>query len=299
MRSLLFTGATGFLGTNIYKLLASNYQIDTIGLTPRDDYQVNIANDIPKLIRPYDIVLHAAGKAHSVPKTQDEAKAFFDVNFTGTKNLCYALEKCAIPKSFIFISTVAVYGCDSGVNISENYPLNGITPYALSKIKAEEYLTKWCIKHNVILSILRPSLIAGPNPPGNLGAMINGIRNGRYFAIGGNKSRKSILMVQDIANLVPMLVERGGVFNICDSLHPSFEELEQLISQQLDKSRPFSIPYIIAKAMAFVGDSLGKSAPINSSKLSKITKSLTFSNEKAIKELGWKPLNVLENFKIE
>ena len=33
--------------------------------------------------------------------------------------------------------------------------------------------------------------------------------------------------------------------------------------------------------------------------LDKITKSLTFSNEKAIRELGWKPMNVLENFRIE
>lgn len=35
--------------------------------------------------------------------------------------------------------------------------------------------------HNVKLSILRPSLIAGPNPPGNLGAMIHGIENGKYL----------------------------------------------------------------------------------------------------------------------
>ncbi len=43
------------------------------------------------------------------------------------------------------------------------------TPYAMSKRLAEEYLHKWCYEHNVILGIIRPSLIAGPNPPGNLG----------------------------------------------------------------------------------------------------------------------------------
>ena len=52
-------------------------------------------------------------------------------------------------------------------------------------------------------------MIVGPNPPGNLGAMINGIRSGRYFSIAGSKARKSVLMVQDIANLVPLLAERG------------------------------------------------------------------------------------------
>ena len=51
--------------------------------------------------------------------------------------------------------------------------------------------------------------------------------------------------------------------------------------------------------MAVVGDCLGSKAPVNSLKLNKITKSLTFSNEKAMRELGWKPMNVLDNFKIE
>ena len=51
--------------------------------------------------------------------------------------------------------------------------------------------------------------------------------------------------------------------------------------------------------MAVFGDCLGEKAPINSLKLRKITNSLTFSNEKAMRELGWKPMNVLENFQIE
>ena len=51
--------------------------------------------------------------------------------------------------------------------------------------------------------------------------------------------------------------------------------------------------------MAVFGDCLGENIPINSLKLRKITHSLTFSNEKAVRELGWKPVNVLESFRIE
>ena len=297
--NLLFTGASGFLGSNLYSLLKDKYQIRTVGLTPRDNYTINLVSDVPKLNIKYDVVLHAAGKAHSIPKTEEEKQLFFDVNLQGTKNLCTALENSGIPKAFIFISTVAVYGCDSGENITEEHSLNGTTPYALSKIKAEKYLEGWCAMHNVKLSILRPSLIAGPNPPGNLGAMIQGIRNGRYLGIAGSRARKSVLMVQDIASLVPLLAEKGGVYNVCDSYHPSFRELEAVICKQLNKKIPFSIPYWAAKCMALVGDCLGKKAPINSLKLKKITESLTFSNEKAMRELGWKPTRVLENFKIE
>ncbi|AUI46012.1 NAD-dependent epimerase/dehydratase family protein [Bacteroides fragilis] len=297
--TLLFTGASGFLGNNIIHLLNGTYNIISVGLSPQDTYLVNIATDIPTFTDAFDVVFHAAGKAHSVPKTEAEKRLFFDVNLQGTKNLCTALERSGIPKAFIFISTVAVYGCDSGENITEEHPLNGTTPYALSKIKAEKYLQGWCAMHNVKLSILRPSLIAGPNPPGNLGAMIRGIRNGKYLSIAGGKARKSVLMVQDIANLLPMLIEKGGIYNVCDSYQPSFRELEMVICKQLSRKGPISIPYWLAKSMAVVGDCLGEKAPINSLKLRKITSSLTFSNEKATRELGWKPMNVLGNFQIE
>lgn len=295
---LLFTGASGFLGNNVRPLLERVYEITTAGLLSQDDYTVNIAREVPELHERYDVVLHAAGKAHSIPKTEEEKQAFFDVNLQGTKNLCYALEKVGIPGAFIFISTVAVYGCDYGENITEEHPLNGTTPYAMSKRLAEEYLQKWCYEHNVILGIIRPSLLAGPNPPGNLGAMISGIRSGRYLSIAGGQARKSILMVQDIAKLVPLLAKRGGIYNVCDSYQPTFRELEALICKQMKKSLPLSIPYWLAKGMALIGDSLGKKAPINSLKLDKIAKSLTFSNEKAIRELGWKPMSVMDNFRI-
>lgn len=296
--NLLFTGASGFLGSNLYSLLKDIYQIKTVGLTPQDDYTVNLVSDIPKLDIRYDVVLHAAGKAHSIPKTGEEKQLFFDVNLQGTKNLCTALENSGVPKAFIFISTVAVYGCDFGENITEEHPLNGNTPYALSKIKAEKYLQGWCAMHNVKLSILRPSLIAGPNPPGNLGAMIKGIKTGKYLSIAGGGARKSVLMVQDIANLIPLLIEKGGIFNVCDTCQPTFRELETMISKQLNKKLPMSIPLGMANLMAKIGDLLGEKAPINTIKLRKITESLTFSNEKAIRELGWKPMNVLDNFKI-
>jgi len=296
---ILFTGASGFLGKNTLPLLQKKFEVKTMGLTDNDDYNVNIVATIPELKEQFDIILHAAGKAHSIPKTEDEKKVFFDVNYQGTVNLCSALEKSGIPKSFVFISTVAVYGLEFGNNITEEYPLNGDTPYALSKIEAEQFLTEWCRKNNVVLSIIRPSLIAGPNPPGNLGAMIKGIKTGRYLSIAGGKARKSILMVHDIARLLPALIEKGGVYNVCDDSQPTFRELEILIAQQSGKKLSQSIPYWLAKPMALVGDLLGQKAPINSLKLSKITESLTFSNEKAKRELNWQPLNVLNNFKIE
>ena len=298
MNKLLFTGGTGFLGRNVMPLLQKNYEVTTCGITPEDMIQANLAQMVPELPQQYDVVLHAAGKAHVVPKTEEEKQQFFDINYQGTVNLCKALERVGVPKALVFISTVAVYGCEYGEQITEEHPLNGETPYAKSKIMAEEYLTKWCSEHGVVLGILRPSLLVGKNAPGNLGAMVNGIRKGFYMNIAGGKVTKSVLMAEDIARILPLVAEKGGVYNVCDTRQPSFGELSVSVARQLGKRTPFSIPYWMAWCMAMVGNLLGPKAPINSYKLEKMTKSLTFNNEKASKELGWEPLDVLQNYKI-
>lgn len=298
MDKLLFTGGTGFLGKNVMPILETNYEVTTCGITPDDMIRANLAKEVPELGQHYDVVLHACGKAHVVPRTEAEKQAFFDVNYQGTVNLCAALEKVGVPKSLVFISTVAVYGCESGELITEEHPLNGEIPYAKSKIMAEEYLTQWCEKKGVVLGILRPSLLAGKNAPGNLGAMVNGIRKGFYLNIAGGKVKKSILMAEDIARLLPLVEEKGGVYNVCDTYQLSFGQIAESVARQLGKRKPISIPYWIAWCMAKVGDMLGSKAPINSLKLKKITESLTFSNDKARKELGWEPMDVLENYKI-
>lgn len=298
MKTLLFSGASGFLGRSIRPILKETYEIDTVGITQEDTYPVDLSSEIPVLKQKFDVVLHAAGKAHVVPQTKDESDAFFKVNYEGTVNLCRALERVGVPRAFIFISTVAVYGVETGENISEDHPLLGVTPYAKSKIMAEEFLQQWCLQHGCILGIIRPSLLAGRNPPGNLGAMIRGIASGHYLSIAHGRARKSVLMAEDIARLVPKLSQIGGIYNVCDDQHPSFGELEESISRQLGKKKPISIPYDIARILAIFGDLLGDKSPINSAKLRKITQPLTFSNLAAKRRLDWEPLSVLDHFEI-
>lgn len=298
MEKLLFTGGTGFFGKNVRPILDKMYDVVTCGITPDDIIKSNLAKEIPNLGQHYDIVLHACGKAHVVPRTEAEKQAFYDVNYTGTVHLCEALEEVGVPRALVFISTVAVYGCDSGEMITENHPLNGDTPYAKSKIMAEKYLMDWCAKNGVVLGILRPSLLAGKNAPGNLGAMVKGIQKGYYMHIAGGKVKKSILMAEDIARIMPKLIERGGIYNVCDTYQPTFGEIAQSVAKQLGGKHVINIPYWMAFCMAKVGDLMGSRAPINSLKLKKITESLTFDNAKARKELGWEPLDVLTNYKI-
>lgn len=296
MKKLLLTGAMGFVGKNVLPILASDYVVKTLGRSGENDIVADLSTGVPRINETFDIVYHAAGKAHSVPRTEAESKMFFDANLTGTQNLCVALERAGAPKAFIFISTVAVYGKEKGENISEECELAGTSPYAKSKISAEAFLKNWCEKHGVVLTILRPSLIAGTDAPGNLGAMVRGMKSGKYLRIGQGAARKSIVMVEDLARIVSLVSERGGVFNICATHAPSFAELEKLIARQLGKKEPVAIPIWLAKCLALAGDCCFGKAPIDSARLKKITETLTFSNAKARAELGWIPAEILENY---
>ncbi len=295
---LLYTGASGFLGYNTLPQLRERYDVTTLGQTERDMIRCDLATNVPPLSERYDVVLHAAGKAHIIPRTEEERRAFYEVNVGGTRHLCEALEQVGVPRAFIFISTVAVYGLEAGEEIGEEHPLNGGTPYADSKIEAEHFLEGWCAKHQVVLTILRPSLLAGMRATGNLGDMINGIRKGFYLNIGKGDARRSVSMAADISRLLPMVQDKGGVYNLADNHQPSFGELSVHIAQLMGKKPPISIPLWIAKIMARVGDMLGKKSPFNSTKLNKMTHSLTFSNRKLRTEIGFEPSEVLKELKI-
>lgn len=295
---ILLTGASGFLGKILEQTLTDS-GIDIIGLG-RNHSQINSDLSISTPVLPkIDLVIHTAGKAHSVPKTEEEKEAFYNVNVNGTLNLLKGLEhSVSLPRSFVFISSVAVYGKETRKAIDENTPLLAIDAYGQSKIEAEQIIQDWCKKNNVICAILRLPLIAGINPPGNLKAMIQGIQKGYYFNIAGGKARKSMVLAEDVARIIPRSAEIGGVYNLTDGYHPSFSELSLSIANQYGKRKPYNIPQWLAKLMAKTGDIIGTKSLINSDKLRKITSDLTFDDSKARRELGWNPTPVLEGFKI-
>jgi nucleoside-diphosphate-sugar epimerase len=294
--SILLTGSNGFLGSYIWEKF-QNFSVKSLN-RERSHYNIDLSKNIPCFKECFDLVIHCAGMAHFVPLNESEAKIFFDINVNGTLNLLAGLQNNCIPRHFVFISSVSVYGINSGVNIEEDFPLLANDPYGRSKIEAEEIVRNWCIEHNVVCTILRLPLVVGPNPPGNLGAMIRAIRKGYYFNISGGKAMKSMVLASDIAKYILDAAEVGGIYNLTDGIHPSFDELSKSISKNLDKSFVPNMPLFIAKVLANIGDKLSDVFPINSNKLSKITSTLTFDDSKARKAFNWDPTPVLIGIKI-
>ena len=297
---VLITGASGFLGKEICETLSKNNTIWTIGrtLTPYNHIKGDLKKDkisLPELI--FDTIIHLAGKAHSYPRTNEETQEFYTVNFHGTVNLLNSLEHQKEIKKFIFASTVAVYGTESGENIDENFPPHPNTPYGISKLNAENYIIEWCSKKRIEHLILRLPLIVGENPPGNLGAMQKAISKGYYVSIKDNQAKKSVVLASDIAKLIETDNWESGIYNLTDGYNPTFREIEKAYEIALKKKIRINISISTLKVIGIIGDKfqkIGVKFPFNSITLKKMTSSLTFNDNKAREKLSWKPNSVLE-----
>jgi len=296
---ILVTGASGFLGKEICHALSTDYTIDTLGRSSQNTYHIDLAKQTPTFEKQFSLVIHAAGKAHVIPRSKKEVDEFFQTNFQGTLYLLKGLENSGkLPQAFVFMSSVAVYGLEEGEMITETFPLKGETPYAKSKIQTELHLAAWCEKNKVKLTILRLPLLVGQNPPGNLGAMIRMIKKGFYVGIGSGAARKSMVLAADVARFIPQIVKLGGTYNLTDGYHPTLVELENAIAQKLARNIPCRLPDFVFRVVAKAGNVLGDKFPVNSHKFKKLTSSLIFSDVKARKMTDWKPHSVIDNLPV-
>lgn len=287
---ILLTGATGFLGGYLLNHFDSvGIHTMKVGRGVGNDVVCDLAKKVPQLndSLEVDMVVHNAGKAHVVPKNEAEGQVFFDVNVRGTKRLLEALSSLKKkPSCFVFVSTVAVYGLEVGENFDESCELKGESPYAKSKIEAENLIQDWCKMHEVNAVILRLPLVFGENAPGNLGAMERAIKKGYYFRLGSGKARRSMVNAADVAKLIPSLVDKKGIYNLTDGLHRSFAEMDQMLAGKHAK-RVKVIPVWMGQLLARVGDVI-PGFPLNSYRLQKLEQSLTFNDEKAVRDLNWR-----------
>lgn len=295
---VLVTGGTGFLGRYIVEHLhLEGYRVDTLGRSASADIQADLSVCPPDLEAAYDLVVHAAGKAHVVPDTEEEKLDFFRVNASGTRHLLDALTSQR-PDAFVLVSTIAVYGCESGEDLCEATPRKATDPYGLSRRQAEDMVTEWGEAHGVRVAILRLPLVAGAGAPGNLGAMVHAMRRGVYLGIGAGGARRSVVLADDVASILVAASDRGGTYNLTDGRNPSFAEIEKAVADVLGSRPPLHLPRPIAALGARVGDLAlgltGRRLPLTSRTLGKMTTTLTMSDALARRNLGWSPHSVTE-----
>jgi len=307
---LLLTGYPGFIAAEIKTWFETNgWEVDTLSLAPFPDNTrktgihiiCDLAQNVPVLQdTSYDLVIHAAGKAHIVPKTEEEIRSFFDVNVNGTKHLMTALQSHP-PKSLVFISSVNVYGKDEGAMIKEDSPLDGKTPFAESKIQAEKIIMESPFSQNVMRGIVRLPLVAGKNAPGNLGSMIHAIKRGLYFNVSGGHAVRSVVLNSDIPPFLHALAKHGGIYNLTDGRGISYRELSGKVRENIKCPARPGLPYWIAWCIAamceIVSRVFHRPMPLDFNKLNKLVSDLTFDNAKAARDIHFTPHPVINHIK--
>lgn len=299
------TGGAGFLGRFVVRSLEGRGQeVTVLSRSPVDGRRTLLADltrggiDLPP--EGFRRVYHAAGLAHVEPRTHEERQRFAAVNVEGTRRLLTGLEQCRrLPEAFLLVSTVAVYGLAEGVLLDETAPRAANDAYGLSKRQAEDLVQDWGARQGVRTSVVRLPLVAGRGAPGNLGKMVAAIAAGRYLGVGEGAARRSMVRAVDVAAALPRVAEAGGVFHLTDGQHPSFAELEAALAAALGRRPPWHLPLPFARGAAAAGEALGtltgRRMPFDGRALVKMTSTLTFSDEKARRALGWAPTSVLNS----
>jgi len=298
--NILISGGTGFLGRYFYSYWQSiGYSVESIGRGNKNEIVFDLSKSTPNLSKEYEYFIHCAGKAHMVPKNDKEANEFYLVNEIGTKFFLNAISnQKKKPKGVLIVSSASVYGLTFGELINEKTSLNAKDPYGKSKINSENIAIEWGNLNNIKISIVRLPLVVGKNPPGNLLAMINAIKSGKYFNISGGLAKKSMILATDVASFSFNLINIGGIYNLTDSKHPDFNKLSHVIANNYGITNLKNIPIFLAKILSIICEVLNNifklKIPFTRVTLNKMTLDLTFDDEKA-RNIGWKPNSVITN----
>jgi len=250
-QNILITGANGFVGSAIIDYL-NKKKYNVYGMV-RDNFQNNLSNviyftldDLLKLenqnvLDSIDTIIHAAGRAHIrfsfLKKNKDK---LFNDNIKLTKKLADVAIKNNI-KKFIYISTAKVYGEETYNNnfFNENNKPKPIQPYAISKYTAELKLLEKLKNSSTNLTIIRPPMIFGKVPKGNLKILIKAIKNNIPIPLSNTHNKRSFLGLTNLCLFIEsILINKplsNSVYNISDGIPISTKELTDAIGLALNK----------------------------------------------------------------
>lgn len=275
---IAITGATGFVGTNLKKYLAANYEINPISVRFIPNQELNINGDA---------IIHLAGKAHDLKKVS-QPNEYYEANHALTKQLFDAFLE-SNSKTFIFISSVKAAADVVEGRLTEEVVSQPITPYGKSKKMAEDYILSQTIPEGKKVYILRPCMIHCPENKGNLNLLYQLVSKGIPWPLGAFENRRSFLSVENLCFVIKELLIQetipSGVYNVADDQSLSTNELIQLMAQSQNKAaRIFNISKGGISTIAKMGDFLR--LPLNSERLQKLTESFEVSNSKIRKAIG-------------
>lgn len=245
------TGGAGFIGSHLVdELVRLRYVVrvvDNLIAGKRDNvhkdavfYEADIRDihALRKIFSGAQTVFHLAALPR-VEHTIQHPIETHDVNVAGTVNVLAAARDAGASR-VVFASSAAVYGDNEEVPLSEESPLNPLSPYALHKHACEWHLRLFSKLYGLGTVSLRFFNVYGPrlDPEGPyalvIGRFLKLRKEGTPLTITGDgRQTRDFVHVRDIVNALIIAgegknVEKGEVINIGTGRETSVNELAKL-----------------------------------------------------------------------
>lgn len=286
MIKILLTGANGFVGQTLSKLIDRQLYTVTHAINPDSCYSgttqtdhvikldIRIEADVITAIQQVqpDVVIHLAAISH-VPTSFSKPVLTWQSNVLGTLNILEALHKHAPQAFFLFVSSSEVYGdtFKSNQALTEDSPCLPMNPYAASKLAAELACQQY-FKQGMQGVIARPFNHIGPGQSeafvtAAFAKQIAAIERGLQaptLQVGNLSASRDFLDVRDVCKAYLALIDLHNrpleqrIFNIASGTACSIQDvLDTLLSLSnvsievaLDpqRLRPSDIPFAVGNS---------------------------------------------------
>lgn len=297
MSKILVTGADGFIGSHLVEELVRQGRsvrafccynsfnswgwLDTADQKIKDNIEVVLGDIrdrqcVTGAMRGCDSVLHLAALI-AIPYSYSAAEAFVDVNVKGTLNVVEAARELGI-KKVVHTSTSETYGSAQFVPITEEHPIVGQSPYAASKIGADQIALSYWRSFGTPVAVVRPFNTYGPRQslraviPTVLTQLLDGAKS---LKLGAISPRRDFNFVDDTVS---------GMIAIHDN--------DKSIGEVINIGSGYDVG--IGEMVDICMEITGNEVPIETEEqrlrpdASEVER-LLCANDKAFKILGWKP----------
>lgn len=266
MKTILVTGGAGFIGSNFIQYWFDRHQdwrilnLDLLTYAGNPDnipesirragdryefWYGNVCNPevVGTLVARADIVVHFAAESH-VARSLYDNRVFFETDVLGTHTIANAVVKNgSATELLVHVSTSEVYGTALAEPMTEDHPLNPMSPYAAAKAGADRLVYSYIKTYGIPATILRPFNQYGPQQ--HLEKVIprfitSAIRGEPLELHGGGSARRDWLYVGDLCARIDRVIAArdraiGEVFNLGSGETATIIEIAEAVLKRLGR----------------------------------------------------------------
>jgi len=300
---ILIVGGAGYIGSHVNKFLSSRgYEtvvLDNLSRGHREfvkwgrlvEGDLGDRSLLDRVFREYDIdaVMHFAAFTDVGESVRDPG-AYYRNNVMNTMNLLDSMMENGV-SGFVFSSTCAVYGNPIEIPITEEHPLNPISPYGRSKLMVEEILRDYHEAYGLNYVSLRYFNAAGADPEGDVGELHDPETHLIPLVLDAAMGRRESVKIFGTDYPTPDGTCIRDYIHVMDLADAHCRALEYLEREEkgvfnLGNGRGFSVREVIEACQKVTGEEI---KVVEDDRRPGDPPELIGSSVKAGKVLGWKP----------